>query len=106
MQPFGCNSSIQFPLNRDTAQQGIHMGLLDLISLFGVRDGRSMSSYNGVMTYNMTEDIPRLGNGLSFCHWTYYVYLTMNVIQLDVYNYYIVNHPSHYHYTFIPSFFI
>ncbi len=64
-----------------------------------------MSSYNGVMTYNMTNDIPRLGNGLSFCHWTYCVYLTMNVLQLDVYNYYVVNHLSHYHYFFIPSFF-
>ncbi len=90
MQPFGCNSS----------------SLLDLISLFGVRDGHSMSSYNGVMTYNMAEEIPRMVNGRSFCHWTYCVYLVMNIVQPDVYNYNVVNHPSHYHYTFNPNFFI
>ncbi len=63
-----------------------------------------MSSYNAVVSCNMAEEMPRMVNGLRFYHLTYCVYLVMNNVNPDLYNYYVVNHPSHYHYTFIPSF--
>ncbi len=40
---------------------------------------------------------------LAFVIVTYCVYLVMSVVQPNVYNYNVANHPSHYHYISIPN---